>query len=881
MSVMGIIESVLDQAFVSKKITDMDSFNSELKKAIELVEGLGYKVTEQDVITKLKFELQEFLRMYNGTAIIESKEEFSGEIELDGPRWSAYLTFLRKEKNRSNAQTNGMIFTLKTILKHMLKNQSEEEFYVSGMVFKDVQSGKTEHFHGLANLAIDNGYEIVIILSGTQNDLRSQTQIRCDYDILGEKRLHYVLEDGEDRIVGIGKYRNSPVLTQCLTNKLRNGDINASVGEGVYVARPGEPIIIVTKKNIHTLGALISFLRNSKAERNKVLIIDDEADLASVDTSYNVKTNRGKHPSDETYKPSSINAHIRAMLAYLKKRTYISYTATPFANLLINREIEHPIYGPDLFPKDFILAIPSDENYVGPKQWFGKNALAAPLRRPLDNAVTRNVISAAFGGVLHDSLRESIKVFILSTAVRLIREGEQEHCSMLIHADFRNVNHDTTYPLVDREIELLRELIETNDQETINELKKIFKDDIATTSAKVFNKPLSVRWQDVQDVLLIVVKRIKVMKINGESEDTLNYEDYKNKGLYVVAVGGNKLSRGITLDGLTVSYYLRESRNHDTLTQMGRWCGYKKKYLDVCRLYTTNRLIIAYAQVVESLEKLREDLILMHDTELTPDQYQLEIIEQTTSICPALRVISNAQQNLRLQVTAVNKSRFMRRHKRRSSFSGETLQETSFYNDGKTINENKRIVECFLKNLKGEPTLIGKYRDQSGYNRIWYGIDMIQVLSMLRAFKSPRGRVHEWVNYIELVQRETKMDELALCDVVLVSNNFDESNDTLYSYKINRVHRSTRGVDTMLQAVTLKGEQFINLLTANEELSDEEKISLRCNDRALILIYPIKTENLDNTEEYEMITFAIAFPKTNAVLLDTTSFVGSTTVISN
>ncbi|MEC0207664.1 Z1 domain-containing protein [Paenibacillus ehimensis] len=881
MSVIDIVESVLNQAFVNKKITDLESFNLQLKRALEVVSGLGYELTEEEVVDKLNAQLQEFLRLYSGTAIIETKEEFNGKINLDGPRWRAYLSFLRKEKNRSNAQINGVTLTLQTILKHMLKNQSQEEFYVNGMVFKDVQSGKTEHFHGLTNLAIDNGYEIIIILSGTQNDLRSQTQIRCDYDVLGEKRLHYVLEDGEDRVVGIGKYRNSPVLTQCLTNKMRNGDLNASVGEGVYVARPGEPIIIVTKKNVHTLGAVISFLRNSKAERNKVLIIDDEADLASVDTSYNSKINRGKQPSDDTYKPSSINAHIREMIAYLKKRTYISYTATPFANLLINREINHPVFGPDLFPKDFIIAIPSDENYVGPKQWFGKNAPAAPLRRPLENTITRDLIRDASAGTLHSTLIQSIKVFILSTAVRLIREGEQEHCSMLIHADYRNINHDTTYPLVDREIELLRNLIIINDEATMNELKRIFEDDIVTTSTRIFNKVLPLTWKDVNKVLSNVVERIKVMKINGESEDTLNYEDYKNQGLYVVAVGGNKLSRGITLDGLTVSYYVRESKNHDTLTQMGRWCGYKKAYLDVCRLYTTNRLIVAYAQIVESLEKLREDLILMHDSDLTPDQYQLEIIEQTTSICPALRVISNAQQNLKLQVTANNKSRFMKRHKRRSSFSGETLQETSFYNESKIITENKKVVEVFLKKLRGKPDLIGKYIDQSGYNRIWYGIDMIQVLEMFKNFRSPRGRVHEWVNYIEAVHRETKMRELALCDVVLISNNFDGSSEKLYSYEINRVHRSTRGVDTMLQAVTLKGEQFINFRSADEALSDNQKISMRNNDRALLLIYPIRTENLDGTDEYEIITFAIAFPITNSVPEDTISLIGSTTVISS
>ncbi|WP_377520060.1 Z1 domain-containing protein [Priestia megaterium] len=877
---LDIIESALNTAFSNGRVNDSDSFHEELKRAIKTASMMGYgEIKEKDVLSHLGQQFSDFLQLHNGTAILQTVNHSNGTVNMNGERWRAYLSYLRKDKKRSNPQLNSMSFTLMNILEHLLKN-NEDEYYVNGLIFKDVQSGKTEHFNGLSNLAIDNGYEFIIILAGTQNDLRSQTQIRCDYDILGEKRYHYILEDEDERIVGIGKHRNISMLTTCVTNKLRNGDLNARNGEDALGPRPGEPVVIVTKKNKHTLEALMNLLRNSKAERKKVLIIDDESDLASVDTAFNSKKNRGLLQSEDGYQPSVINASIREILSFLKKRAYVSYTATPFANLLINRQINHPVYGPDLYPKDFIIAIPSEKSYIGPKQWFGKNAVAAPLRNLFDNELPRMFMESAVAGVLHPTLKEAVNVFILSTAVRLIREGEREHCSMLIHTDFRNVNHDTVFPLVDQEIKDLTDLIKVKDEKTLNEFNKLFHEDICLKSKFVTGKDLDISWEKITDMLYTVVKKIKVMKINGQSEDTLNYEEHKNKGLYVVAVGGNKLSRGITLDGLTVSYYLRESRNHDTLTQMGRWSGYKKDYLDVCRLYTTKRLVVAYGSIVESIEKLREDLIEMHDSKLTPDQYQLEIIEETDSICPSIRAIKEAQENLRLQLTASNKSRFTRKSRKRHSLSGAILQETSFYNDPESIKQNKKDVESFITSLQEEPKLIGKYADEVGFNRIWLGVDIDKVVRLLQTFRSPRGRANEAANYITEVQLATQCTELNKCDVVLISNKFalDPGYERLASLPIKRVTRSPRGVDTMLQAVTLKDEQFINLqFKENENLSDGQKIESRKRSTALLLIYPIKTSNLEETEHYDIITFALAFPKSDAVPKANTTYIESTT----
>ena len=873
---LDIIETMINTAFSTGRITDIESYQEELTKAIRTVSLLGYgEITEEEVLSRLDKQFMDSFQLQSGIAIIQSDNSYDGEVFMDGARWRAYYKYLKNEKERSDTQLNSMSFTLQSILKHILKNDNEP-YYVNGLIFKDVQSGKTEHFHGLSNLAIDNGYEYIIILAGTQNDLRSQTQIRCDYDILGEKRNHYFQEGEENpqKIVGIGQHRNEAVVTSCVTNKLRTGDLNARTGENSLVARPGEPVVIVTKKNTGTLQALINLLKNSNADRNKVLIIDDESDLASVDTAFKTKKNQNLLQNDKQYEPSAINKLIREMLEFLKKKAYISYTATPFANLLINRNIDHPKYGLDLYPKDFIIAIPSEKSYVGPKQWFGKNAIARPLRNLLENNIPEIFIREAENGVLHSTLKEALKIFVLSTAVRLIREGEKEHSSMLVHTDFRNISHDHLYPLVRAEMKFLSDMIEKSDEEILGELKKLFIEDISYKSKIVTGKDLNIEWQEVVDVLYITAKRIEVLKINGQSEDTLNYEEYKNKGLYVIAVGGNKLSRGITLDGLTISYYLRESSNHDTLTQMGRWSGYKKDYLDICRLYTTKRLAVAYAEIVASIEKLREDLIIMHDSDLNPDEYQLEIIQNTDSICPTIRSIKEAQDNLKLQLTANNKKRFSRKINRRTSLAGTTLQETSFFNDIEIVLKNKKEAEKLLISLEQEPSFTGKFVDTKGSNRIWYGEDMNKVLNFLRDFDSPRDRSNEVADYIVAVQSLTERKELSKCDIVLISNEFSSSNEKLANLPISRVSRSTRGVDTMLQSVTLKDEQFINLnLAENSGISDDQKIQLRKTDRSVLIIYPITTSNLEGTERYDIITFAIGFPFSTVVPKETTTIV--------
>lgn len=868
---LGSIRMFLEEDIKSGNIRSSEILKVKVEKAIEALRaaystlGKTLTITADEVTSLLSSQLQEHFTFLDNTIVLEQKDGRHKEVRFGEKRWRANLKYLKYKKNRSEGQVANLIHSLNTVMVHLVKNMDKDEFYIKSMVFKEVQSGKTEHFNSLINLAFDNNYEIAIILTGSQNDLRSQTQIRIDSDVIGQKSID---EDDEgDIIVGIGEYWDQPVLTNCMTDKSSEGDINGNKSGMKIVVGKDHPLIIVTKKNHDNLKALIKLLRNNRAENHVALVIDDEADLASIDTSYGKKTkksnNRGKDPSDPEYVPSSINAHIRKLLKVFKRKAYVAYTATPYANLLVNRKIEHPEYGPDLYPKDVVLAIPSEDGYVGPKQWFGEKGIARQLvkRTQIEPKAFSNLLQSK--NVLPDCLKEAMMSFVLATAIRSIREDEKEHNSMLIHTDMTTKIQDVTHKAVVREIKELVKLASAQNEMFFNCCKSLFINQFVRTTVSLFDQDLMLIWDDVRNIIPRVLKKIKVMKINGKSEDTLNYEEYKEKGLYVIAVGGNKLSRGLTLDGLTISYYLRESKNQDTLTQMGRWYGYKMNYLDMCRLYTTPQLEVAFATTVKTIENLMGDLTEMHYQKIEPDQFHLMIIEDTDDLPKEIKVLRNKKTKIKLKLTSDNKSHSGFRIARKTSWSGQLFQDTSFYSDYTIIDKNKELISDFLNDLPDKIKMNGNIR-------VWEKIDMSKVVNLLKKFRTPSNRCGEIVNYIEAIRDETKGKELKNCNIVLMSNRFEDSSEQLGNFTITRTSRQ-RSSPNHVNAVHVNNEEFTDLFLKDNDIKGQTRSDIakqRNKDTAALLVYPIKVEN-----SVEIISLAMSFPVSIALPENKTTYV--------
>lgn len=637
-----------------------------------------------------------------------------------------------------------------------------------GLVVGHVQSGKTSNYTGLICKAADAGYKVVIVLAGLHNNLRSQTQIRLEEGFLGyDTNAH---EDSRN-ILGVGEFDSDPdIHPNCATNRSEKGDFNKRVANHLAVSPEQRPWLFVVKKNKTSLTHLLRWIQNHVADssgpnidegaatldglprvRKRVtklpaLIIDDEADHASVDTQELVVTEDGI--ADDEHQPTTINRLIRRILFSFSRSAYVGYTATPFANIFIHERGITKEEGPDIFPAAFIHNLATPSNYVGPARIFGLNtqfgrAGGLPLIREVhtDELTApdgswmppkhRNGHLPVFRGkrCLPPSLVQAIDSFVIACAVRRIRGQEAEHCSMLIHVTrFKSVQGEV-YSQVDEHLSQMRQrLIRGIDcAATFARLRELWETDFLDTTHAVSNYDYGqgevgpITWPEIESVLPDVISDIQTRIINGTAKDALDYEEQKEKGLKVIAIGGDKLSRGLTLEGLCTSYFLRASRMYDTLMQMGRWFGYRPGYLDLCRLYTTADLIEWFGHITDAAEELRQEFDLMVDAGATPREYGLKV-QSHPILMVTSRLKMRAARNLML------------------SFSGQLLETVVFFKESSRLGKNFLAAQRFVVGL-GTPHEInpercraGKADTWSGY--LWRGVESGEVCSFLLGYES-------------------------------------------------------------------------------------------------------------------------------------------------
>jgi hypothetical protein len=482
-----------------------------------------------------------------------------------------------------------------------------------GLVMGNVQSGKTQNYIGLIAKAADAGYKVVIVIAGIHNNLRNQTQDRIDEGFVGQ---HW---KGVSRIkTGVGKIDDSRKPSQ-FTSSTRDFNKGLAQSVGIPLQNLVEPAVFVIKKNNSTLKHLIDWLKenNTKAGekiREPMLLIDDEADNASI----NIKSS--------TSGASTINSHIRELLSLFDRSVYIGYTATPFANIFIDPDTDDEMLGEDLFPRSFIVNLESPSNYLGADRIFGPESSA--FLRPIEDA-------DAFLPPKHPknfeiqtlppSLEEALRTFLLARAVRVVRGQGSQHSSMLVNASrFIDVQGQLKREISAR-LEEIQESVRVNGRKShagmmadpeINALSEVF--------GNVYQE-IDETWDQVSQVLWEAIAPISVVAVNSKSNGSLQYKDYEESGLHVIAVGGFSLSRGLTLEGLTTSYYLRNSMMYDTLLQMGRWFGYRPGYEDLCRIWMPDESAQWYTHITESVEELRSELRSMQEINSTPIEFGLKV----------------------------------------------------------------------------------------------------------------------------------------------------------------------------------------------------------------------------------------------------------------
>lgn len=622
------------------------------------------------------------------------------------------------------------------ILDHLEDPEKEGTWARKGLVVGHVQSGKTANYTGLISKAADAGYRVIIVLAGTLNSLRNQTQERIDRDFSGwctrDKKYIGASTFGKER---------RPV---CFTTSVEdfNKQTANAIAMGLEALR--EPVLLVIKKNKSTLENLYSWLKDNnrhKLQNFPMLLIDDEADHASINTN--------SADSD----PTAINMAIRNLLSLFTRSSYVGYTATPFANIFIDpetiEEMENGEIYRDLFPRDFILCLDSPDNYVGPHRLLMEEADLDCIRDILDNEdllPIRHKIDFA-PEMLPDSLRQAICCFIIASTIRLLR-GQVGKC----HTMMVNVSRFTRVQNI--LAGLILEQIKQFKQNIVNYAglppEKALQNSDLLMLKGVFDQEFvsaGFAWPEIQKKIREAVNPIEVIVVNSSSLDTLDYttRNYPN-GRSVIVVGGLGLSRGITLEGLTTSYFLRNSIMYDTLMQMGRWFGYRDGYEDICRIFMTPTANSWYSHISDATEELRRDFKTMERAKLTPKEFGLRVRSHPTSLI----------------VTARNKMRTGKLVPMQIALEGRLAETSVLLGDEDNLKYNKQVLESVCRQAEQEV----RVRPEPGLGYLWKSVSPGIVMAAIQAFRNHPECVLTYaeplVQYIEwlISSRDTRFDIL-------------------------------------------------------------------------------------------------------------------------
>ncbi|SHE66809.1 Z1 domain-containing protein [Schwartzia succinivorans] len=775
-----------------------------------------------------------------------------------------------------------------------------------GLVYGDVQSGKTAHYIGLINKAYSAGYKIIIVLTGMQNSLRSQTQARVDEEVLGYETSNEISfeEQLKQNVIGVGTViPNADVgPLQSITNRDEKGDFNKKLSTGSFMP----PFIIITKKVSSVLKYIISSL--SKNTITKVingkkiipasypaLIIDDEADQASINTKDVEKTDN----------PSTINGLIRKLLNLFECKSYVGYTATPFANIFIPYRTDDDIYGKDLFPKDFIAKAPRPELYVGAREFFGlgeEEIKPMPLMRMISagqSFLSQGTKKDDYVGELPSELKEAIKFFFISTAIRNLRGQRNKPNTMLIHIVRFVDQQKTIKKKIDKYVrEEIFNFISYGDGEIRKAFENIYFSDFVPTTKEIrvcFSKysqgcneiDFDSIWKEI--TRLVSAKELKIWAINGKSDDSLIYKNYKDQPFNVIAIGGDKLSRGLTLEGLTISYFTRAASAMDTLLQMGRWFGYRPAYLDVCRIFTTQDLFNKFKIISYSVANLSAQFDDMNTLKSDPEHF-------------GLKVATNPE----ILISARNKVRTGADYQ--ADFSNHLTQTRLIDADPEIIEENYQTVNNFLSSLDsnrfsmGDSAGLSKYipSDTKTGKTYWIGVPGALVADFFDKYHTSKTATkassRHIADYIREMQKYNGLTDWTVCLCGTDKNNTPTLIATESKFgpiKVNGIVRNrsamneknkeieeATGTTRDLHALISGGDEELDYTADQHDLAKNEKENLkkktrdnqfiarevrrvvRTFDHGFLLLYPIEwaAEDLKAYDNKAPYGFAVVFP---------------------
>ncbi len=769
-------------------------------------------------------------------ALVERYEQYVGVIkELDephymqegsritwytGPRpsdhcWPAFLDQLHYMDDDGRDQVGRSTSRIVSLLDH----PRTAEFQTRGLVVGHVQSGKTTNYTGVIAKAADRGYRLVIVLSGIHNQLRRQTQERLESQLWHPNQGEWHLLTAAER-----DFRPP------------------SPAPAYFQKQNGQRVLCVVKKNGPVLRKLIKWLKSAANELHHIpaIVIDDEADQATVATK-------------------TINPLLLELLDALPRAAYVGYTATPFANLLINPAAR------DLYPKDFIVDLPRPPGHQGPEVIFGREPLdgedpadvpdgydmvrivpneEVPLVRP----TSREGIDT-FVPTIDGEIESAVKYFWLATAARRAR-GQDGHSTMLVHTSLNVKVHESFRPGLAELRDAVSASLRARDAEVFDGLREQWISECARVPASDFGED-PVSFGELQPHLMAVVEATQVILDNSRSDDRL---DYSGQPVVAIAVGGNTLSRGLTLEGLVVSFFVRAATAYDTLLQMGRWFGYRPGYADLPRIWMTAELRDWFRFLAGVEAEIRTDIERYMTDDLTPLTFAVRIPDH-----PVMNITAAAKMRDARPVSA--------------AYGGMRIQTRYFpLDDADWHRGNRQAARSLIAEMGGLEAASERERSRV----LWRDVPAATVLRFLDGYemheKSPDRNTSLIRSYVE---KRAKHGSLTRWNVAVIGSSTSGLDDYDFGSGVS-VPKNIRGRLKDSRPADIKTlmslrDAAIDLDAPSGRLTEAAVKSLRVEqlpDTGLLTLYPLDRDVIPPRESREplgtaedVIGVGIVFPE--------------------
>lgn len=833
-------------------------FDDNLDELDEVANDIGRPISLKDwhelvSIQKQEEDIQRLSQIANGTGIIMKKSEDSS-FTVPGHRgsnWQSYRELLQKKKKLPlptiDSIEKAAFCTLKRLSLNTYNPRTGKTDARKGLIIGNVQSGKTANMAALMAMAADWGWNFFIVLTGSIESLRGQTEERLMSDLNGA-------QNARRRFCWHNLRNPDKRSAECL--RLQDCQLN-----------DGAPVryMTVCLKNKDRLNSLLDWLNTDQHQRKnlRILVLDDEADQAGINTANIDENERSKINEQIISIVEGIDGNGKPSEP-VQSMSYIAYTATPYANFLNENMPE------SLFPKDFIQTLTVSDQYFGPQQIFGIPDLADEdesgtsgmniIRVVLQKDVEiMKKIQAGKSSPLPETLQDALCWFIAASAC-LRSRNYKAPTSMLIHTTYKTDEHKKIEKAV-------ADWFDTRSgQQILDQCRQVWKRETESLTKADFyeqypNYGEAENEQNIPDyppfeelvpyIHQLLEKKITAIRLDDEKESEFVYtsgihlcvdnsrnskveNDQIKRLIYpkadqipcdapaFIVIGGTTISRGLTLEGLTSSYFLRMTGQADSLMQMCRWFGYRKGYELLPRIWMTDNTRQQIQFLSEMDYDLRQSIQLMDHNGETPDQYPPRIL--------------NTPKALQLKITSENKQQSSEIVN--VNYYGHSSQTTLFENDSVWLKENLLAGESLIDSL-GAPCADNELNCGPW---IWKNVDLHILESFFRNYKIC-SRMHLSETVLPLLEHTRKLilkGKLKNWTVALAgSQDLNAVPSLSQAHKITRTRIIQSDEDSSvidIRALRSGLDLLIDVPRAEKvslKLSEEERVSKTLNTAAV------------------------------------------------